>query len=396
MKQRIFYLEPKLSHEEGHLLETLKILSPRFQQYGRLEIYGGSAISQEMASHYGIIPHFCAADEMPLITFLRNKRFIWRICNYLGFLNRKYQFHQSVRDLLRIVKKADDSSIFFLPTPNASDLLAALQIINRCSAGRKWIFILRTLPDPHTAEDLQFIFRNTGGFKNNCRFFSDSELIIREYQTLGLHDITLLPIPHLPEYRGNTHHDSLTLSYLGPVREEKGFDFLPDVIQYLQKLNSRIDFFIQASGFSVMWTDWERRTMGAVLEKLHLLAEKASNVTICEKHFESEDYYAHLNECDIILLPYKQRDKRYYATSGILAEAMALGKVAVVPAETWLARQIERSGGGVIFDSPEELPQKVEEAVRNFEQLHKKAVAFVPEWRNFHNIENYMKILMEN
>ena len=394
--RKIFYLEPTFFCKEGHKLETMKILYPYLQQYGQLEIYGGSNVSRELASKYGIIPYFESEKDMPLYTFFRTKRGIWRICKYLSLFNWKYQIRKTCRELAKIVEKADSDSIFFFPTCNFVDLLAALRILRQYKNRGKWGFILRNVPDIQEKPLFPQILKIRKEFENNCCFFSDSELVIQEYEKRGLSNIKLLPIPHLPAFQEKAIGTSVKIAYLGSVREEKGFGHLPNLIQYFKNRNMNIDFFIQASGFTVMWTDWERRTMGAVLEKLHLLAENAPNVTICEKHLESEDYYAHLNECDIILLPYKQRDKRYYATSGILAEAMALGKVAVVPADTWLARQIERSGGGVIFDSPEELPQKVAEAIRNFESLHQKAVAFVPEWRSFHNIENYMKILMEN
>lgn len=394
--RKIFYLEPTLSYNEGHGPETLKNLYPYLQQYGQLEIYGGSNVSPELASKYGIIPYFESEKNMPLYTFFRTKRGIWRICKYLSLFNWKYQIRKTFRELEKIVEKADSDSIFFFPTFNFVDLLAALRILRQYKNRGKWGFILRNLPDIQEKPLFPQILKKRKEFENHCCFFSDSELVIQEYEKRGLSNIKLLPIPHLPAFQEKTIGTSVKLAYLGPAREEKGFGLLPNLIQYFKNRNMNIDFFIQASGFCALKAKSEQESMETALKKLKTFAREWPDVTIWEKHLESEEYYSRLRSCDIILFPYNQKDRRYYATSGILAEAMALGKVAVVPADTWLSRQIERSGGGVVFDSPEELPQKVAEAIRNFESLHQKAVAFVPEWRSFHNIENYMKILMEN
>ena len=52
---------------------------------------------------------------------------------------------------------------------------------------------------------------------------------------------------------------------------------------------------------------------------------------------------------DILIQPH---NPAYYATqtSGVFAEARAFGVVAVVPAGTWMAQEIEQRGGGVIVE----------------------------------------------
>ena len=211
----------------------------------------------------------------------------------------------------------------------------------------------------------------------------------------------LLPIPHMPppinfERALAGNGKSITIAYLGGAREEKGFQCLSGLIQALsQKEHQKtLHYMIQTSGIEILSTEYERRIMSETLAQLK--KEKTAQVDLVGSMRESSDYYKMLENTDIVLLPYINIvPKRYYATSGILAEAMALGKVAVVPAETWLARQIERSGGGVIFDSPEELPQKVEEAICNYSDLQEKALQYSGIWRQFNNLDTYLTVLME-
>ena len=212
----------------------------------------------------------------------------------------------------------------------------------------------------------------------------------------------LLPIPHIPleliaNMPATAEKTSITISYLGGVREEKGFQFLPRLIQTLRQkgYESSLHYLIQTSGIEILSSDYEKRIMSETLAQLK--EEKTDCIELIGTRQESFAYYKLLSRTDIVLFPYvNSSQKRSLSISGILAETMAFGKVAVVPANTWLAEQIEHSGGGIIFHSPEDLPEKVIEAICNYSDLREKARRYSRIWLQFNNPDTCLRILVNH
>jgi glycosyltransferase involved in cell wall biosynthesis len=79
-------------------------------------------------------------------------------------------------------------------------------------------------------------------------------------------------------------------------------------------------------------------------------------------------------------------------TSGIFCEAAALGIPVVTSEGTWVADQVARSGSGVLFKGGDEdsLADACLEAIRNYSHLRQRAEQAAPDWRAFHNPQNYL------
>ena len=363
--RQIIYLEPYLIHGEGHFLESAKCLSLAFGKFTECRIFAGKKLDAEIAEKNGIIRFFESDSEPWLFRILKNTRGLWRLCKLLDkYLLRTRRIR--LRNDLNRLPYFSGKTLFFFPTASPADTVETIQYVNRY----------------YSSCDMAFVFHTDYGKIHAALFLS-------EYENQGIGNMRLLPIPHMPppinfERALAGNGKSITIAYLGGAREEKGFQCLPGLIQALsQKEHQKtLHYMIQTSGIEILSTEYERRIMSETLAQLK--KEKTAQVDLVGSMRESSDYYKMLENTDIVLLPYINIvPKRYYATSGILAEAMALGKVAVVPAETWLARQIER------------LPQKVEEAICNYSDLQEKALQYSGIWRQFNNLDTYLTVLME-
>jgi glycosyltransferase involved in cell wall biosynthesis len=108
---------------------------------------------------------------------------------------------------------------------------------------------------------------------------------------------------------------------------------------------------------------------------------------------DPSEYYALAAQADIMLLPYLP--ERYRAcTSGILAEALAAGAAAVVPAGTWLADQLP-SGGGEIFDDFNSFVEAVKCVLNNVAEYRAAALANRPNWLRRHSPDALVAALVE-
>lgn len=109
----------------------------------------------------------------------------------------------------------------------------------------------------------------------------------------------------------------------------------------------------------------------------------APNVELILTELDFDGYFSALFACDIVMLPY---DAKRYATmtSGIFAEAVAFGKISIVPEGTWMSHNIDAGrGAGVSFDGlrPEILVGAIERVLNQLDPLQERARAAATVWR---------------
>jgi len=234
---------------------------------------------------------------------------------------------------------------------------------------------------------------------------TDSVPLSEDYARVYSGRIATLPIPLDPSLfepasaagtavsarYGFAERDALRVGYLGDARASKGFPLLPDLVRRVDAPAAR--FVIQcprpASGD-------DHATLPAGLAELQALASQpGTRLTLVPEKLTNEDYADFFQHLDVVLLPYVH-DSYREATSGIFAEALALGKPVVVPSGTWMASELGDSGAGAIFarDDAEELAARVRDVVARHADYAAAAQRRSGPWRVFHSADTLARMLL--
>src|SRR6266851_646687 len=174
-----------------------------------------------------------------------------------------------------------------------------------------------------------------------CRISSDTEEMVKQFGALSGVPIHLLPLPLVVDERAHEPKDPsrTCIVYLGHASMLKGFHLLPEIVRRVLAANNAPHFMIQCYGDAQLCTSVQKAVADVPADKL----------TVIGGTVDADAYSRLLHLADIVLLPYAS-EFYGWASSGIFAEAMSLGKVAVVTHGTWAAQQLEKfRGGGVVF-----------------------------------------------
>ena len=109
-------------------------------------------------------------------------------------------------------------------------------------------------------------------------------------------------------------------------------------------------------------------------------------IDLIDGPLESEAYYDLLASADILLQPH---DPAYYRmqSSGVFTEGRAAGLITIVPAETTMAEEISRTGGGIAVDdwTADAYVRAIRHCVANFDQLATEARTTARSWKKLHS-----------
>lgn len=229
-------------------------------------------------------------------------------------------------------------------------------------------------------------FAHLGLWPDRARFYSDTEALGRQYAEAAQTPFETLPIPFNQEaletalgQRADRAADRpLVLGYLGDARLEKGYHLLPNLAHRLLQshlLAGKARLRIQ-SNYNLPNGE------PGIAEARDALEHYGSDLVelLCEPDDQGE-YYRRLAEIDVVLLPYLAGPYRR-RSSGIFAQAVAAGKVVVLPSETQMAAEARHADGAgcVFYDRPEELHAAVLRALDRYDSLARAAAGARTEW----------------
>ena len=177
------------------------------------------------------------------------------------------------------------------------------------------------------------------------------------------------------------------VSLLGHSREEKGFELIPEIVRRCSEADPALSFFVQiAPGqMAKLW--------GGSFERLRAMA----NVRLHLGELSASAYLQRLRDADIVLLPY-DATKFTLRPSGVFSEAVAHGKVTVIPAATWMAGHLENGrGSGAVFEgfSAERIAAAVQAAAGRLEELNAKACACAAHWRRDMSVAGFLDRMLD-
>jgi glycosyltransferase involved in cell wall biosynthesis len=248
-------------------------------------------------------------------------------------------------------------------------------------------------------QNLKRLWSRSGGRFLLC---TDSEPLSQDYAAVYPHRIATLPIPLDPvlfEASGTIAErydledaSLLRVGYLGDARAAKGFPLLPDLVSRTLASSSGTRFIIQCP---YPGTGADQAVAPAGVADLERLAAGSPRVTLIPEKLSREDYAGLLRHLDVVVLPYLS-DLYREATSGIFAEAAALGKPVVVPEDTWMADELRKTGGGTAFrrGNPADLASKLLAVLGDYKAYAAAAGAASASWRAFHSADSLVGILL--
>jgi len=287
----------------------------------------------------------------------------------LAWLARAIQSRGFSRDTKRLFQCVElaQGDVVFIPTLAETEMIALLRYFRRepRSSLATWHLLFRRNiyagrePDYPTQDEFLRPMRNAfRRFRDQCEdrrvyFYTDTDRLTDQYNRLGVVPFTSLPIPVSGDYRCDPPADPATnvaahregqpleVIYIGDARSEKGYQYLPRVVQDLWAdfaRPGRLRFTFQ-SNFNVPGGEPH-----AVVARNQLRTYPPESVTLLCSPLESDAYRDLVLRGDVALILY-DRDNYYARSSGIFVEAMTAGVPVVVPAGSWMAAELAEAVG---------------------------------------------------
>ena len=319
-------------------------------------------------------------------------------------LFNKHVFYLDLSKLLAVTG-AKCGDFVFLPTAHGRELMAITDLLKEGNKGINFVLEFRYSLEPNATpirkensylEDHLFYFKELKktGLPSEIKLFTDSNELAKEYKNCTGLPFQILPIPLRQKYiydgqQLSKPNTPISLVFLGDSREEKGFHWLPYLIEHLAKEyfeTDKITLHVQAS----MGMLPEPRCLSA-LRILKSYPSKWIKLYGLNDALTSDDYYALLNRASILLCPY---NNKIFAnrSAGTLADAIAAGIPTIVPSKTWLASE-QPDGTGLKFDDLESFLTKSKFLIDNFNCYQKKAIESKQEYSLKHNTKELIKLV---
>ena len=363
------------------------------------QIVGSPQIDKEAASKGQILPAgpdyafympFGFRHFRKLIDFFKPK------ATSLSLLKKltSYWFEKPFDDFFRNIPN-DSESIYLLQTSSFFVINRMLCALQKNQLDLKIVFSSHfMMSEPEVNEIIAQL--QTLNLTTAPKFFFSSEIHVKKYRAMGLHSAELLTIPQPGWSRylnmQSQEKDCLTFTFLGQSFYRKGFHLLPELVERLRKHfpDKKFQFDIQ---YSPIRFNKRSRLIKSTYRQLRKMG-----VNLITEKLDCDAYYDLLNRSDIVLQPYLL-DERYPqyihgGTSGILLEAMARGKIPIVPANSWLSMQVEKFNSGKIFSGNDDFFSKTIEAVEEFDDLKQIAETNKEYWSKLHCPENLIKTIL--
>nr|WP_246603175.1 glycosyltransferase [Falsiroseomonas tokyonensis] len=212
--------------------------------------------------------------------------------------------------------------------------------------------------------------------------FADTEPLAAQFAALSGLPVRPVPLPvEVPPLAPRPIGQPPHVVFAGGARAEKGYAALP---QAIAAVAGRARFTVQSGPVG--------SEADPLVQRAHRALRARADVTLIEQALDPADYAALLAEADLLLLPY---DGPTYGarSSGILAEALALGLPAVVPAGCWM-EQAAGPDRAVAIPAGTPAGRALAAALDRLPGLTRAAQQGAPAWRARHNADSLLQALL--
>lgn len=195
---------------------------------------------------------------------------------------------------------------------------------------------------------IEFLYRNSmPRLIERCpqtTFYTDTPELAAFYSAVSSIKVSVLPLPRLEfnlknKIKKNT--EKISILFAGHLFATRGATLLPQILCSILEKYKNVYFCIQVN-------EIDRKTSQQLIENIP--AQLKSKVKFLLGVLSPEKYDETLQQNDIVILPLLPRLYAYHS-SGVFAEAAALGKVMVIPGGTSLEAAANLYGLGVVVSS---------------------------------------------
>ncbi len=266
---------------------------------------------------------------------------------FMGMSARKVkQFRKDTLRMMAVIG-ARPGDCFFVPTLNEAEMLGLVDAIVRGPDGASWHLLFRR--NLYTGRDWQYAEQDEAlrPYRNVFRrflaavppgrthFYTDTEPLTVQYNRLRVAIFKTLPIPVATSFRRTTAallgEDGPTLLYAGDARTEKGYHFLPRLVEDLRAKPSCANArFVFQSNFNVPGGEPK-----PAVAKAELAALQGAWLRLVDQPLTSASYCELFHQADAVLVLYDP-DNYYARSSGVHVEALVAGMPVVIPAASWM------------------------------------------------------------
>jgi glycosyltransferase involved in cell wall biosynthesis len=313
---------------------------------------------------------------------------------------REAFFADSVRLFETVPLSAGD--VVFLPTVADADMLGLVDFFRAdCRAmNAAWhLLFRRDIPLGGSAlQRLRKHFEQVHSqlLHHRVFFYTDTEPLTAQYNGLGRTIFRTLPIPtqsarsHATKALKLAARDRLRhVVYLGDARTEKGYHWLPRLAVDAKMAGLQARFTFQ-SNFSIPGGE-----SAAVKARAELQALSPDyRVTLLTEALSSDAYFRLLLSADVVVIPYHAA--AYKArSSGVFAEALAVGKPVIVPEGTWMADELRGTGGksGVAYRDARDLVRHLARILAEYDAYRAAAQDYSRPWSAYHSPQRLLQQL---
>ena len=385
MTPRLFLADPSLVGHSGHCFDYLAALVPAARARGYEPVLlGNRAVAPDLRTEHGVIPTFTH----------------WCDARY-GAPERTRRLHESdlARELLDVCRRfavtADD--VFLVNTLRHWALRGVVDWLESLPDGAcptaALVLHFTAFPNPARSDGTVEFYRQAfariarSPARDRVRLLADSESLVDEYRALAPElEFALAPIPHVRDAPADERTGgTFRVGCVGEARENKGFHLLPRLVRRAAEAGVRgVEFHLHSFAHDPN-SAFLRRALAGL---------RHPTVRLYPDEMPATEYQRFLASLDLVVLPYTL-DNYHAQTSGAFAEAMAAGKLVVVPKGSWMARQLAEFAGGAAFNpgDAEDFARVTLDVIAERERLREGRAERVSRWREFHNPERFLQLV---
>lgn len=407
-KRKIFLFEGELKSAKGHHLRNLVASSNIYKNHGEIfwvlnkEFNKGSFY---IPDHIRMIKKIDTANRKldhknfinVILIILKNFfiSFIYLLSSkdYKLILKNFFCFPKYFGGFTKVIEelKPDDKDILIFQAARIDDF----ELANFLKDLKKSPEIHLRLTRLHKKRKLKKFYKIIDKIKNENKL-SNKIFVYTEtdfYRERIIEDIGInfeLFYNNIPIYNRNIKMDNIfNIGFLGESRVDKGFDKIPDILNYfISKNDSKINFYIQIHKVP--------QILNKIKNEIYNLAIKHKNIQIIEGYIDFDDYSNLLKKVDIIPLLHTEEQLKQNG-SQIVFESIANEIPMVINFNANYVKNFFGYNSFIEAENYTDFPAKIEKLIENYDHyLDQAKLQSAYHLKKIHNDKINRKILKKN